>query len=228
MNHEMINAVISGLLFLFCIVCWRQRRKEARAEEKDRTGNPPSLELTEWDRQSIAYHEAGHAVCSFFLPEREPLVRITIDPSAEGFGMIQTQPRLHHNETRVSFVASIATLLAGRLSEELLLGVTSTSCIHDLAAARRIAADMVVRFGMGEKYGLAVPCMEDGTPIGAAAAEAVGADIRRILLEARQTASVILAGHRETVRRLAETLLEKKTLNADEIKDFFASVTEKA
>ena len=106
--------------------------------------------------------------------------------------------------------------------------IVSTSCIHDLAAARRIAVEMVLRFGMGEECGLSVPCSEDGSPIGASAAESVGSDIRRIMLEARQMAAAILTEHHETVRRLAEKLLEKKTLNADEIKEFFTSATEKA
>ena len=54
--------------------------------------------LTDWDRKFMAYHEAGHAVCSYYLPEREPLVCVTIDPSNEAFGMIRTAPRPHHND----------------------------------------------------------------------------------------------------------------------------------
>ncbi len=106
--------------------------------------------LTDWDRMFMAYHEAGHAVCSYYLPEREPLICVTIDPSSESFGMIRTESRPHHNETEISFYSMISTFLAGQISEEMFLNTKTTSCIYDLSSARQIATDMVMKFGMGE------------------------------------------------------------------------------
>ena len=113
--------------------------------------NDSKILLTEWDKQLMAYHEVGHAVCSYNLPEREELLCITIDPSNQAFGMIKTAERKHHNETEISSTSLIITLLAGRISEEMFLKSKSTSCIYDLEAAQKIATDMVLKFGMGKK-----------------------------------------------------------------------------
>ena len=85
--------------------------------------------LTDWDRKFMAYHEAGHAVCSYYLPERGPLICITIDPSSEAFGMIRTESRPHHNETEISFRSMISTFLAGQISEEMFLIATSITLV---------------------------------------------------------------------------------------------------
>ena len=182
---------------------------------------PQSAPLTEWDLRNMAYHEAGHAVCSFFLPERERLLVVTIDPSAEAFGMIRTELRPHHNETKTSFSSSLSTLLAGRLAEEIFLKNTTTSCIHDLAAAQSMATEMVTRFGMGQKLGLSVLTCAEGGISSEFHRRQIVEDIRQLLDEAKNNAEHILLEHKHTVVALAERLLEDKTLRADEISCFF-------
>ena len=118
---------------------------------------PPQWPPTEWDRRFMAFHEAGHAVASRHLPGRPPLLRVTISPSDEAFGMIRTEENPHHNETRQSLASTLAVLLAGRIAEERFLHEITTSCVHDLAAAKQLAADMVLKLGMGESSGLTLP-----------------------------------------------------------------------
>lgn len=184
-----------------------------------RKPNPPVVELTDWDRRLMAYHEAGHAVCSRFFPEQEPLLLITIDPSSEAFGMIRTSPRPHHNGTRTSLSGTIAVLLAGRLAEEMFLNVATTSCIHDLASAQRLASDMVQKFGMGETLGLSAPGGEQPDPLEIA-------DIRKLLLNAEREARGLLAAHAAAVKFLAEELLREKTIRGDRIAEVFAVAEE--
>ena len=178
--------------------------------------------LTDWDRKFMAYHEAGHAVCSYYLPEREPLVCVTIDPSNEAFGMIRTAPRPHHNETETSFNSMISTFLAGNLSEEMFLNTKTTSCIYDLRSARQIATDMVTKFGMGETQGVTALNFDEYPQISDEMKENICRDIQKILVRAEKHAKEILEKHHAKVINLADLLLNNGTLNKSEISDFFS------
>ncbi len=184
--------------------------------------------LTDWDRRCMAYHEAGHAVCSYFLPEREKLVSVTIDPLDSAFGMIRTEIRPHHNETEVSFMSTIATFLAGRLAEEIFLGIKSSSCLYDLASAREIAKNMVCRFGMGSRIGLisiADASNESFRLNGERIKNEMDADIRDILDKCKKTAKRTLVQKKNIVEKMAMILLEKKSMAQNEIERFFEKVT---
>lgn len=181
-------------------------------------------DLTDWDRKLMAFHEAGHAVCSFYLPEREPLVKITIDPSSDAFGMIQTEARPQHNETIISLNSTIATFLAGRIAEEMFCNEITTSCIHDLNTVQTIAADMVLKFGMGRKTKFANMQAYSGQFIGPQTARNIEEDIRNIIEDAETSARTVLASHKNEVMDLAQALLCKNTLRTSEINLFFARV----
>ena len=185
--------------------------------------NSPLL-LTDWDIQCMAYHEAGHAVCSYFLPEREKLIKITINPSDEAFGMVRTAQRLHHNETEVSLMSTIATFLAGRIAEEKFLGIKTTSCIHDLASAQSIAIDMVVKFGMGKRLGFGALNDTEHFSAGEHHRKQIIQDVRDILDEAAQDADRVLGEHESAVISLAGRLLKKNTLSINEITRFFENI----
>ena len=214
---SLLAAALAGaaLTAAICLILWKRRMRRLAPPPE----YLPPTDLTEWDRRFMAYHEAGHAVCSHYLAEREPLVRITISPTDEAFGMIRTALRPHHNETRVSFASTLAVMLAGRLAEELFLNEVTTSCVHDLAAARQIAADMVLTFGMGRRVGLTAPPPE--TACGEALRRQCDADIQELLSDAERSARETLASHAEEVKTLAELLLENDTLERPEIDEFF-------
>ena len=177
--------------------------------------------LTDWDRMFMAYHEAGHAVCSYYLPEREPLICVTIDPSSESFGMIRTESRPHHNETDISFYSMIATFLAGQISEEMFLNTKTTSCIYDLSSARKIATDMVMKFGMGETSGISALNPNEYPHIAESTKETLDKDIRKILSNAENQARDILKEHQLEVKKIAEMLLRYGTLNKSDIINLF-------
>ena len=180
--------------------------------------NPDISQPTEWDRECMAWHEAGHAVCSMLLPEREKVLRVSIEPGDEAFGFMQAAHGRNHNGTLVSMRSAIATELAGMLSERMFLRRTTTSGGADLCAAYSMARDMVVRFGMGRRTGLACPGhASDGERADFAFRNArrVEADIRDIIRACRNTAESTLSGNQALVRRIALALLEKKTLDSE-------------
>ena len=181
---------------------------------------PPFGKPTEWDRRFMAYHEAGHAVASYHLPERPPLLRITISPSDEAFGMIRTGQRPDHNETRTSLSSTLAVLLAGRIAEELFLHEVTTSCVHDLAAAKQLAADMVLKLGMGETSGMTLPPAE--LPQSGYILRQRDADIQKLLADAVCAAADVLKAHAGEVTELAERLLRDETLDRSETENFFS------
>ena len=180
--------------------------------------------LTDWDRKFMAYHEAGHAVCSHYLPEREPLFCITIDPSNEAFGMIRTGVRPHHNETEISFRSMISTFLAGHLSEEMFLNCKTTSCIYDLSSARQIATDMVIKFGMGETAGITALNPHEYPYITESMKESLCKDIQKILSDAENQARDILKKYQQEVKKIAEMLLRYGSLNRSDIINLFSEV----
>lgn len=214
---DLILAALAGAAATaaICRILWKRRMRQIAAEP----AFAPPAELTDWDRRFMAYHEAGHAVCSRYLPERPPLERITICPSDEAFGMVRTTPAADHNETRRALCSMLAVLLAGRLAEEMFLHETTTSGIHDLDSAGRLAADMVCKFGMGQDTGVAIPPPE--FPLNDELLGVVNTDIRRLVLDAEKEAEKVLSARRATVEALAELLLRRETLDAEEIDNFF-------
>ncbi len=205
-------------------VCFLLAKRRSNPGKK--LSDPSMRILTEWDLRCMAFHESGHAVCSCYLPERELLVKITINPSEESFGMISTERRPHHNETETSLRSRISTLLAGSLAEELFLNTRTTGGIHDFADARSIAVDMVTKFGMGRRLGKVAPVSVYDNSYRLFSEEyrrRADEDAIEIIREAELASRNVLVSHSSLVVDLAELLLEKQTLNKDEIISFFHS-----
>lgn len=111
-------------------------------------------ELTEWDVRLMAWHEAGHAVCSFFLPETEPIQYVSIEADNDAFGAMQSSPRRKMNLTYISCLNEISVAMAGRLSEEMFQKEITSSCIHDLNKIQAIELHMVCELGIGKRTGI--------------------------------------------------------------------------
>lgn len=217
MFEAAIFAAVTGS-FIACIILFILYKKRKRSFKLA----PPLL--SEWDIRCMAYHEAGHAVCSNFLPEREKMIRITIDPSDAAFGMIKTAHRPYYNETEVSLMSIVATFLAGRISEEKFLNIKTTSCIYDLAEARSVAVNMVSKFGMGKRMKkLTCISVYDNSYClySEHLKQMIDEDVIDILERANSMAEEIIDKHSEDVVRLAETLFKEKTLCSENIDLFF-------
>lgn len=167
---------------------------------------------TQWDRECLAWHEAGHAVVSLAMPEREPIERISIEPGDEAFGFMRVAPRPHHNDTFVSLSSTLAVMMAGTLSERLFLGRATTGAADDLANARRLARDMVIRFGMGPQLGLTCPALPEGA-CSEKLMRDIENDVSRLLRTAIRTATTTLRCQAHFVRKIAEALLAHGAIN---------------
>ena len=171
--------------------------------------------LTDWDRECMAWHEAGHAVCALVLPESTPVLRVSIVPGDDAFGLMCRAPRPHHNETERSLRTSISILLAGGISERLFLKRKTTSPADDIRNANQIACNMVFQFGMGRRTKwFSVPIAMEKT--GASIRDA-DADMRDILDDSAKETECILIEHADFVRLLALRLLAEGTIHSPEL-----------
>jgi cell division protease FtsH len=191
--------------------------------------------LTPIEREVVAYHEAGHALVGWALPGADPLHKVTIIPRGQALGYTQALPveerRLMH---RSQLWNQMAMLAGGRAAEELVFGDPTTGAANDLEKATQIAREMATRFGMTEALGFMrlsdgeqgflgqqigrQQTYSDGT------ATAIDQEVRRLLDNSQQEAETVLAAHRDALDAMAAELLERETLDADDIARLFADV----
>ena len=184
------------------------------------------MELTEWDITLMVWHEAGHAVCAYYLPETEAIQTISIEPGCDACGAMKSDPRKKMNLTYISCLNEISVAMAGRLSEEMFQKEVTSSCIHDLDKIQAIALRMVCELGMGKRTGIITWMCHNSDSNGLMLFSEVQrndiyADVKEILQEAEQAARSILEAHSEQVKQLATTLLERKAIQGKELAELF-------
>ena len=200
-------------------------RVVAGLEKKNRLINPR-------EREIVAYHEMGHALVALSLPGTDPVQKITIIPrgiAALGYTMqVPTEERFLMKKTEL--LNRIATLLGGRVAEEIIFGDISTGAHNDLAKATDIARSMVKEYGMSTKVGhvyfarekqsrfLAVPGYEGPAEYSDATAEMIDQEVREIIKQQYETSYNILDAKKSLLKKSAELLLEKETIEGDTLK----------
>ncbi|UCG74656.1 MAG: ATP-dependent zinc metalloprotease FtsH [Gemmatimonadota bacterium] len=191
-----------------------------------------SLVISEEERKVTAYHEAGHAVIALKVPGLDPLHKVTIVPRGRALGITASLPEEdRHNYTRDWLLGQLKMLFGGRVAEEMIFGDAkiTTGAGNDIERATSIARRMVTQFGMSPAVGpIAVGDREQEIFLGRElsqrreiserTAQLVDSEIKRILDEAFESAREVLEGNRDLLRTIAEALLERETLDADEIK----------
>ncbi len=190
-----------------------------------------SLQMTEHERITCAYHESGHAVVAALLPHADPLHKVTIIPRGRALGVTMQLPEGdRHTHTREFLEAQIAILMGGRVAEELFLRQMTSGAGNDIERATEIARRMVCEFGMSAALGpLAYrtpgnPWETDrGAGISEATAQRVDEEVRDLVMRGYETARQIIGKHRASVRAMAEELLVVESLDADGIKAIIAT-----
>jgi cell division protease FtsH len=184
-----------------------------------------SVVLSELDRVNCAYHEAGHAVVAALVPGADPLHKVTIIPRGRAMGVTMQLPEAdRHTYTRGYLEAQIAVLMGGRVAEELFMHHMTSGASNDIERATDIAQHMVCEWGMSSlgmrafrKAGNAY----DGDkphPMSESLARRVDEEIEKALSAGYDRAWDLLNRNRETVKVLADALLEQEALEANEIK----------
>ncbi len=195
-----------------------------------------SLVLSEAERKLTAYHEAGHAVVALRTPGLDPVHKITIVPRGRALGMTASLPEEdRHSYSRDYLLSNLAMLFGGRAAEELIFGAKkiTTGAGNDIERATTMARRMVVQFGMSDVIGpMAVGDAEREIFIGRELvqrreiseriAETVDSEIKRLLDESYVRARETLDQNRELLEQIAEALLERETLDREEV-DLLAS-----
>lgn len=181
------------------------------------------------EKRMTAYHEAGHALLGWYQPEVDAVHKVTIIPRGRALGVTQFQPdeeRFHVGESRLH--AQLAMMLAGRAAEKLVFDEYSAGAESDLKQATRLARQMVAHWGMSDKVGpVAFRQGEEHPFLGKEihenrefseeTAHLIDTEVSRILRDAQKHATMVLEEHRGDLDRMSEELLEKETLNHDDL-----------
>lgn len=192
-----------------------------------------SIVISPDQKKCTAYHESGHAVVGIFVPESDPIHKITIVPRGMAMGLTSFLPSDdRYTYTQKKLDCMLATLMGGRASESLFLDTLSTGAGNDLEKATELARKMVCEWGMSEELG-PITHGESGDTIflgrefnktrdySEYTARVIDSEIKRIVEEAYSKALEILGDNRDIVERIAEQLLEKETISSSEISDLF-------
>jgi cell division protease FtsH len=176
-----------------------------------------SLVMTEAERITCAYHEAGHAVVAAVVPGADPLHKVTIIPRGQALGVTMQLPEEdRHTYSKRFLEAQLAILMGGRVAEEVFLQQMTSGAANDIERATDIARRMVCTFGMSG-LGMRAFVGDGKGPFSERAGERVDTEIDRILADAYRAARAVIAEHHDGVEALAQALLAVETLDAAEI-----------
>jgi cell division protease FtsH len=193
-----------------------------------------SLIMSEEEKRTTAWHEAGHTLVSVLLPNLDPLHKVSIIPRGRALGVTVALPTEdRYNYSRDYFKARLVMLLGGRVAEEVALNQMTTGAGNDIERATDLARNMVCKWGMSETLGpQAFGKKEEQIFLGReiaqhsdyseATAQRIDQEVAELMNGAHQKAQAIIARHRDTLAALAERLLEKETLEAEEVLDICA------
>ena len=198
----------------------------AGPEKKSRKISPKEKEIS-------AYHEAGHALVAKILPNADPPHKVTIIPRGMAGGYTRFLLEEDHGMyTSPQLNDRLATLLGGRTAEELILNEVSTGAQDDIKRATALARKMVTDFGMSDKLGPRTfgdkqemvflgREISEQKDYGDKVADAIDEEVSKIIRNAHRTAKRLLTKNKPTLKRIAEALITKETLEGDELEALF-------
>ena len=184
--------------------------------------------ITAHEKRTIAYHEAGHATVSWLLEHANPLIKVTIIPRGRALGAAWYLPEERQITTTEQMMHEVASLLAGRASEQLNFGAISTGALNDLERATKMTYAMVSYYGMSDKVGNRSYYDSTGQsdysfakPYSEQTAEMIDTEAKALLDKAFAMATDILTTHRDGLTELAELLLEKEVVFSEDLERIF-------
>jgi cell division protease FtsH len=188
-----------------------------------------SMIMSEDEKKTTAWHEAGHTLVALLLPHSDPLHKVTIIPRGMALGVTQYLPTEdRYTYSRDYFLTRLAILLGGRVAEETCLDQITTGAGNDIERATKLAYNMVCRYGMSKRLGpLNFRKQEDQIFLGREIAQhrdyseetakIIDEEVNSLVMGAYETARRLIEKHRDTLKVLAELLLEKETLEGSDV-----------
>jgi cell division protease FtsH len=195
-----------------------------------------SMILSDREKRSTAYHEAGHALAARFLPYADPLHKVTIIPRGRALGLTQQLPEDdRHTYSREYLCDSIAILMGGRVAEELVFNQMTTGASNDIERATHLARRMVCEWGMSKELGpLSFGRKDEQVFLGRDIVQhrdysentAINIDreVRGLVEENYRRAKAILSEHIDLLNAVAQALLERETLDLKDLDQIIAEL----
>ena len=186
-----------------------------------------SRKISDKDKKLTAYHEAGHAIVSQFLPTQTAVKEVSIIPRgmAGGYTMYKSDEDKYYI-SKTEMQEKLIALLGGRAAEKLILDDISTGASNDLEVATQIARDMITVYGMSDSIGTISFKDSDGQinyqMFGEEMQDAIGKEVKRLIDTAYNDAQEILRQNVETLHAIAKVLITKEKINEEEFNKFFA------
>lgn len=194
-------------------------------------GEERDAQLPPQEREAVAYHECGHAIMAYYMPNADPLTKVTIIPHGMAMGVTEQTPRDDHYTYTESYLKDrIKVMLGGRCSEKLIYGEVSSGAQNDLKEATTLVRRMIGQWGMSDKIGpLGLSIGEEHVFLGREMgqpreysekmAELIDVEIQSQLLALEKATGDFLSDHRDQLEALAKAVLKQETLSAEQVKE---------
>lgn len=194
--------------------------------------------ISEKEKRLVSYHEAGHALVGYLLPNTDPVHKVSIIPRGRAGGYTLLLPKEdRYYMTRSMLVDQVTMLLGGRVAEEVVLKEISTGAQNDLERSTEIVRRMIMEYGMSEELGpLTLGRKQEAVFLGRdiardrnygeEVASAIDKEVRQIVEKNYNRAKDILEKHMDTLHLIARTLMEKETIEANELDELMKQAGE--
>lgn len=189
--------------------------------------------MSEREKLNTAYHEAGHAIVGYLVPEHDPVYKVTIIPRGRALGVTMYLPEEdRYSMSKQRLESSISSLFGGRIAEEMILGSAgvTTGASNDIERATEIARNMVTKWGLSERLGPLTYSEDDGEvflgrsvtqhkQVSDDTAHAIDEEVRRIIDSNYARAEEILKGNLDKLHMMAKALVKYETIDDSQIGD---------
>jgi cell division protease FtsH len=199
-----------------------------------------SMVMSDKEKLATAYHESGHALLGYLLPDSDPVHKVTIIPRGRALGLtLQLPENDRYSYDRRYMMTRICILFGGRIAEEVFLDQMTTGASNDFERATQLARDMVTRYGMSDSLGPMVYAENEGevflgrsitrhTNVSEATMQKVDAEIRRIIDEQYKLGRRLIEENRDKIEAMTRALMDFETIDADQIKDIMDGLPARA
>ena len=192
-----------------------------------------SMVMNEKEKLNTAYHEAGHAIVGYCVPDHDPVYKVTIIPRGRALGVTMYLPEEDkYSISKSSLESNISTLFGGRIAEEMTLGAdhVTTGASNDIERATDIARNMVTKWGLSEKLGPLTYSEDDGEvflgrsvtqhkQVSDVTVHTIDGEVRKIVDRNYRRAESILKEHEDKLHAMAKALMKYETIDMEQVKD---------
>ena len=196
-----------------------------------------SMVMSEKEKRTTAYHEAGHCIVGYLVPEHDPSYKVTIIPRGRALGVTMFLPEEdRHSLSKRMIVSQMCTMFGGRVAEELVLGEEgiTTGASNDIQQASKMARNMVTKWGLSEKLGplmyseeeeevfLGMSAGNSGLKVSDSTARIIDEEVRSVIDSCHETARRLLNENLDKLHAMSDALLTYETIDHDQIVDIMS------